>query len=245
MIGNLISAGASLIGGMMNRDAAKDASRQAAEQARRNEEMQIAFAQKGIRWKVDDAKAAGIHPVYALGAPTTSFSPVSLSSTADTSMGSAIASAGQDIGRAVNATRTAGERSDVYTDTVKKLSLQKMGLENDLLASQIAKLKVNDNPPLPSIAPDKDAPFHVPEAKKSEERPPLMFGGQRWLTNPDNSPMQAWENQYGDDGPASWILPIMLGLSDMKYNWTRRIPAVDRSQVRRGDSFFDWWKRNR
>lgn len=28
------------------------------------------FAQKGIRWKVADAKAAGIHPLYAMGAST-------------------------------------------------------------------------------------------------------------------------------------------------------------------------------
>lgn len=37
-------------------------------QAQRNEDLQREFAQMGIRWRVEDAKAAGLHPLYALGA---------------------------------------------------------------------------------------------------------------------------------------------------------------------------------
>lgn len=33
------------------------------------------FAQNQIQWKVQDAKNAGVHPLYALGAPAVSFSP--------------------------------------------------------------------------------------------------------------------------------------------------------------------------
>ena len=36
------------------------------------------FAQNGIRWKVEDAKAAGIHPLFALGAQGATFSPISV-----------------------------------------------------------------------------------------------------------------------------------------------------------------------
>lgn len=40
-----------------------------------NAELQREFAQHGIRWKVNDAKKAGLHPLYAIGAQTTSASP--------------------------------------------------------------------------------------------------------------------------------------------------------------------------
>ena len=40
-----------------------------------NYEHQKEFAQNGIRWKVADAKAAGLHPLAALGASTASYSP--------------------------------------------------------------------------------------------------------------------------------------------------------------------------
>lgn len=97
----LIGAGATLLGGLISNRANK---RIAAE----NAANQQAFAEQGIRMRVEDAKAAGIHPVYALGASVPSFSPIALPD----QLGPAMASAGQDISRAVRATRTQGERED-------------------------------------------------------------------------------------------------------------------------------------
>lgn len=228
MIGDLISAGTKIIGGIMGRDAAKDAAEQNRLNAERQYEMQKEFAQTGIRWKVNDAKLAGIHPVYALGAPTTSFSPISMSADADTSMASAFASAGQDIGSAINKTRTAPERADAYTKAVQTLSLEKGALENEVLRSQLARIKQQNSPPMASqaIVPNDPAPFAVPEDKKAEERPPLMMMGKRWMTNPNTSPMAAWEQQYGDDGWASWVLPPVLATNDLGYNIYRRWPKA-------------------
>lgn len=42
---------------------------------RENIDLQKEFAQMGIRWRVDDAKAAGIHPLAAVGASGASYSP--------------------------------------------------------------------------------------------------------------------------------------------------------------------------
>lgn len=48
----------------------------------RNAEEQIKlqreFAQNGIQWRVADAKKAGIHPLYALGANTATYTPVDM-----------------------------------------------------------------------------------------------------------------------------------------------------------------------
>lgn len=100
IIGGLISAAGSLGGGLLGN---KSNESSAAAQAR----MQKEFAQYGIRWRVADAKAAGLHPLYALGAQLPSYSP----SFAMDSIGPALASAGQDVGRAIAAQETVGERS--------------------------------------------------------------------------------------------------------------------------------------
>lgn len=135
MLDALISAGSNIIGGIMG-SRAQD----------KNIKLQKEFAQHGIRWKVEDAKAAGLHPLAALGAQTSSFSPVSVG----TDLSSGIAAAGGDISRAINATRSSGERIDAYTKTLRDLQLQRAGLENQLLASQIAKVnQAGTPPPLP------------------------------------------------------------------------------------------------
>lgn len=137
MLGELISGGASIIGGLFGKSSAEKANKA-------NIKLQKEFAQNGIQWKVADAKAAGLHPLAALGAQTTAFSP---SVVGDTSFGTGIAQAGQDVGRAINSTRTQGQKADAYTKTVQDLSIQRMGLENTLLASQIAKTNQAGSPP--------------------------------------------------------------------------------------------------
>lgn len=48
----------------------------AEDQFHMNAGLQREFAQMGIQWKVADAKAAGIHPLYALGASTNAGIPI-------------------------------------------------------------------------------------------------------------------------------------------------------------------------
>lgn len=132
MLGGLLSAAASIAGGLMQRQGQKD-----------NVKLQKEFAQSGIQWKVEDAKKAGIHPLYALGAQTNSFAPQSVGD-----MG--ISAAGQDIGRAITATSSQG--SDAVAE---KLSLERAGLENELLRTQIqgsklATIRQGATVPMPS-----------------------------------------------------------------------------------------------
>lgn len=112
----------------------------------KNREMQKEFAQNGIRWKVADANAAGVHPLYALGAQTHSFSPVT------TGAGSHLAQMGQDIASSINRTRTKGEQVSAYAKSLESLTLEKFGLENMLLRSQIAKINAAPSPGLPGSA---------------------------------------------------------------------------------------------
>lgn len=149
MIGALISAGSSLLGGLLGKDSAEDA-------AKRNAALQREFAQNSLQWKAEDARKAGIHPVYAMGAPT--YTPSSVFS-GDNSFGAGIASAGQDVGRAIDATRTAPQRLDAVSRTAQALELERGGLQNDLLRAQIAEIQArNMSPPFPSAVDDNFIP---------------------------------------------------------------------------------------
>lgn len=137
IIGAGIAAGASIGGGLLG-------SRAAERQQNINWDKQKTFAKKAIQWKVEDAKKAGLHPLFALGANTNSFQPISVGD----SMGPALQQAGQDISRAMYANSDPGTRGDVKV--MAALALEKAGLENDLLRAQIAKLSGQVGPPVPT-----------------------------------------------------------------------------------------------
>lgn len=65
-----------------------------------NAALQKEFAQHGIRWRVEDARAAGVHPLYALGAGGAAAAPISVM---DAPQEDWRLRMGQDLGRAVTA----------------------------------------------------------------------------------------------------------------------------------------------
>lgn len=171
--GSLVSGATKLLGGFLSDRSSASAQRQnAAAQwyanqmnanqaeaerirqdkwAQRNIDLQYEFAKNGLQWKVADAKAAGVHPLAALGSSGYSASPVTVGSstydytpytgrTGGSGVGSAMADMGQDISRAIQATRSEDERTKAYESTVQALTVKRMSLENDLLASKIAML---------------------------------------------------------------------------------------------------------
>lgn len=141
MLGSIIGGIGSLLGGLFGSSSQEKANEE-------NIKYQREFAQNGIQWRVADANKAGIHPLYALGANTVSFAPSSVGSNA---LGEGIANASQEIGRAITAQGTKADRA--IQATMAKLALQRAGLENELLATQIRKIEAPGTPPaLPSPA---------------------------------------------------------------------------------------------
>lgn len=132
IVGGLVSAGASLLGGRQNRSYGQDMFAQ-------NAALQREFAQKGIQWKVKDAQQAGVHPLYALGANTHSFSPVSVGN-----VDSGLSDAGQHIGRAIEAGM---DRPTKTQARLNDLKIERGELENQLLRSQIALAEQPATPP--------------------------------------------------------------------------------------------------
>lgn len=79
------------------------------------------FAQNSIQWRVRDAEKAGIHPLYALGAPTMSSFPMTMES----HIGSGLQDMGQSVGDVVR-------RMDPHETLMR-------GLEEELMRANIAK----------------------------------------------------------------------------------------------------------
>lgn len=98
----------------------------------------------GIQWRVNDANAAGVHPLYALGAQLPMYSPSSQINFGDM---------GQDISRARMAAQDrndrmrqleGADRSNAVSrerDSVRfALDTERANLENELLRSQIGRM---------------------------------------------------------------------------------------------------------
>lgn len=132
-------------------------------QAARNEQNQREFAQSSLQWKAADARAAGIHPIYAMGAAGSSFSPVSIAGGSlnlsspnhrpETGMGDAISRSGQSFGRAIQAAQPRDAQLDAIAQAQQTLQTQNMGLQNELLSAQVAKAKQEllARPAMPSL----------------------------------------------------------------------------------------------
>lgn len=108
---------------------------------REQAQLQREFAQNGIQWRVADAKAAGIHPLYALGGSGASYSPsaVSVGTGGGADLGRDLANMGQGLGRAVAAASSKEDRADAaYQSQMRIMGLERANLENRLLETQIA-----------------------------------------------------------------------------------------------------------
>lgn len=133
---SIVSAGANILGGILGRSSNED-------QMAKNRQMQMDFAQHGIQWKVEDAKAAGIHPMAALGAST--MSPAI--QTMQDPLGSGVAAAGQDISRAVAAGASAEQKE--VAKVLAAQTVERNSLQNDLLRSQIRRMDAQTGPGIP------------------------------------------------------------------------------------------------
>lgn len=153
----------SIIGGIMGmfgqNKAAKESRRAAAEAnasqeriAERNIALQKEFAKSGIQWKVGDARKAGVHPLFALGANTHSFSPVSVGTTSPSipDYGASLSQMGQGIGNAIDAASSGSQR---VTRAFTALQMERLALENEQIRTNLASSRTalsRGNPPFPT-----------------------------------------------------------------------------------------------
>lgn len=116
ILGSIVGAVGSLVGGALsdksNRKVASATNDRSYEIAQEDRTLQREFARSGIQWRAEDAKAAGLHPLYALGGTGATYtpSPISLVTPDQSGFGRGLAEAGQNLGRAIQAQETPQQR---------------------------------------------------------------------------------------------------------------------------------------
>lgn len=181
-IGNIFNAGAQILGGVMS-------DRSTSRQNAQNVAYQKEFAQKGVQWKVEDAKKAGLHPLFALGANTTSFAPNPVTGSAT---GDAIARGASNI--------------------VKSMSQKKMNqLQTDLVEAQIQESRSRSIAALAQAkATNAEADFVTKQAIESAHRRDTQLKvNDIPITKDDSwSDTQDMEDRYGDVAGALYGLAV-------------------------------------
>lgn len=163
----------------LNADAAKKASKKDYKRAKE-------FAQNSIQWRVADAAAAGVSPLFALGAPTMSYSG---SSVGVDPVASGLEAMGQNISRAALANTEPASKVDT---ALQALMIERGTLENDKLRAELMLLKQPGSPPGISLSPGGKAD--------------RLGGGGEWARDangnafplPPGMSAQAFQDQFGD-----------------------------------------------
>lgn len=177
----------------------------------RNWDQSLFMANNSINMRKQDAERSGIHPVFALGAPTMSFAPAQVGAPAQNALGG-LGQSMRSLGQTLTSPQPKEAVPNAYSTQAAALDLENRRLQNEILKNRV----LSDRAQVAGMAP---GPFPVPESGKPAERPPLMMDGQRWNTSSTTSPMKAWEDQYGDEGPVAWGMPLAILMNDMMKNY--------------------------
>lgn len=140
MLGEIIGAAASLIGGSKDRKAQEKANEQ-------NAALQREFAQNQLQWKAADAEKAGISKLFAVGAPvspaTASFMPVQ--------SGDSWREAGAGLARAAASGQTSMQR---LQERLLESQIEGQEIDNAEKRSNLAVQRGQVAPPFPDGAYD-------------------------------------------------------------------------------------------
>lgn len=249
----LVGGGAGLIGTGANMYLAGRSADRAEAMNERNIALQREFAQNGIRWRVEDAKAAGLHPLAALGASGASFSPVT--QVGDTYFpGRDIAEMGQNIGRAMDAGMTEEEKIRARLQTLLLFSqIKETDARADYYQNEIFRRNLEGNsskgvPSVPTtgavqVQPDKTVSADARDHAKTAGETPMF---KRYKIFGD----YGIDVPYSDDGPAEGMegagaltLTLLRNLVFRPAEFFNRIPqkwrdSLIRSTPRRQDYLY-------
>lgn len=243
MLGALLGAAGSLASTFLNNKSQEKANARAEAQNQQNIALQKEFAQSGIQWKVQDAEKAGVHPLFALGAQTNSFAPSAVGGGASDFSG--LADAGQNIGRAIDATRSTP--ASALALQLGKIQLEGAQLDNDLKRTQLASAIATNMPSHPGL-PGLFTRHTVDGQGDSGSSDPTLTPAQHMLRSPQYSTnlrafgkdfqpsgrfsdAQSYEDRYGEmsdfvAGPAiahaDWWHNVKPYLDRQIYNKLRR-----------------------
>lgn len=263
---SLVGAGANLLGGALSNTKHVDATAGAsywynlleARRARQEEyRRQKEFAKHGVRWRAADAKAAGMHPLFAFGGNLAGYSPSAAVvsggdggfAETDNGMGEAMSRAGQDISRAVAAQETEDQRAE----RLMRLKVLEAAAEKDFALAAEARSRIPGHSQVgPSFPSDvvtqaynfpkveahplyKDAVKLTPDEMVSRDA--LHSGstagrdhpGMRQFTFPGgfNALLPATGQGGIPEEIDASMIPLVIGANLQRYGWRWLVDAVN------------------
>lgn len=226
LLGAIVGGASSIIGGILGNNSQEKANEL-------NAMMQYKAMTKGIQYRVADANKAGVHPLFALGAQTYNWQPSAVGSTA---LGEGIANAGQQIGRAIDAGGSAGDRA--ANAALMKLQIERAGLENILLAKQVS----GQGQPMAPAAPAVGDRHLIPGQRQTLVHAPSQAPTSDLVVSQPNQVIVADPNSIGGSADPGTV-------NDLGFIKTRNgqiaVPGSDTKQLLE-DSPYEWdhWVRN-
>lgn len=201
-------------------------------QMRRNEKLQKEFARSGIQWRVEDAKAAGVHPLFALGGSTAGFAPNPV-----VPFDFGLKQAGQDVAGAVARQETNPERQlrMAQLSALRSQALRDLS-QSQLFDSEAARLRQEMQSggfPGETVDPISGAVVRPQLGAQAYIEPTTALEARGGLANERAQP--GWSKFDFGDGPivlpytpaSQGLMESLEGL-DVKY-----LPAVIAENVRR------------
>lgn len=207
---SILGAVGSIAGGIMSSRAAKKESNR-----------QYDLARNTIKYRVEDAQNAGVHPLYALGAPTMS------SASQTDQMGQAVADAGSQLGKA-------------YTSAYER-ELQKVNLES-AKADLMGKKLRNADFVKQSLEASHMAGIKRALGSNQDGQDIMNFAGVK--VKPRNTPASEGEDYFGETGLPYTIWNTLDHLAEdapKAYDtiklWMNKFKTEKSAPVRR------WWNK--
>lgn len=230
------------------------------------------FAQMGIRWKVEDAKAAGLHPLYAIGGMPSSYSPATtvFPDRPSSGIGESMHEAGQSISRAMLATQTNDEKRmqqmalEAHLANMAESDMRRQVLESerDRNYQEMNRGLWDSIPSVNPVYPDGQNPMVLPDVAPSSFVPhglispkaPTVFSTPRGDRSTADGVTPMWRRFTVGNG-VEMVLPGGMGgdaaevLESLSESPLMMAAVVAENNRRYGNgSFFSvpkssWWRR--
>jgi hypothetical protein len=239
MLGSIISAGGSLAGGLLS---GKQSNKQANKAWRRQQEV----AKNRLQWTVADAKKAGLHPLFALGAGGGSSAGGFIQG--QSPMGSAIADAAAHIGSGLAGRKTGGEKllAQAQIESINSQT-RRNDAEAALALSRARRVADEANYRQDGLLQTGDESTGVPSGKITPKAPEVRSTtrGDRARQAGKNPTWQRYQYgprsdqwidiPYSDEGPFEEFGPAkaVATLLRMLQNRAKRAPLPRRSRRKR------------